>query len=262
MTRSFAAAASTAESHSAYIHVADQPETFGDGELTGVPFAVKDNIDVAGMPATAGSPLLEGYVPEVDSTVVGLLREAGAVVVGKTNMHELAFGVTSNNATYGACRNPIDPNLSTGGSSGGSAATVALGTVPFSIGTDTGGSITLPASFCGVVGYRPSTGRYPSDGLQRLSWTRDTIGIHASTVRDARAVDQVITRSKSAPPKEITDLTLGVPKSRWEGVDGAVDAVARDVLEKLRDAGVTLVEVDLVDDLAHWKWRGDDAGAL
>ena len=246
----FAAASSTTESHRLYIHVADQPESIGDGELSGVPFAVKDNIDVGGIPTTAGSPLLDGYVPEVDAPVVGLLREAGGVVVGKTNLHELAFGVTSNNATFGACRNPVDPNLSAGGSSGGSAATVALGTVPFSLGTDTGGSITLPASFCGVVGYRPSAGRYPSDGVVKLSWTRDTIGIHASTVSDARAVDQVITRSRSAPPKEIADLTLGVPKSRWEGIDEAVDAVARDVLEKLRHAGVTLVDVDIADDLA------------
>lgn len=246
----FASASSTAESHFAYIHVADQSEAFGEGELSGIPFAVKDNIDVAGMLTTAGSPLLEGYEPEVDSTVVGLLREAGGLVVGKTNMHELAFGVTSNNATYGACRNPVDPDLSAGGSSGGSAATVALGTVPFSLGTDTGGSITLPASFCGIVGYRPSTGRYPSDGVVKLSWTRDTIGIHASTVSDARAVDQVITRSRSAPGKETAELTLGVPRSRFEDVDGAVDAVARDVLEKLRDAGVTLVDVDLDEDLA------------
>jgi mandelamide amidase len=246
----FASASSTAESHSTYIHVADQSEAFGEGELSGVPFAVKDNIDVGGMPTTAGSSLLEGFVPEVDSSVVGLLREAGGLVVGKTNMHELAFGVTSNNATYGACRNPVDPDLSTGGSSGGSAATVALGTVPFSLGTDTGGSVTLPASFCGVVGYRPSAGRYPSDGVVRLSWTRDTIGIHATTVGDARAVDQVITRSKSALAKELAELTLGVPRSRFEDIDGAVDAVARGVLERLRDAGVTLVDVELADDLA------------
>ena len=149
----YQAAASSAASHGTYISVASQcTESIGDGELHGVPFAVKDNIDDAGVPTTAGSPMFAEAIPATDAGVVSALREAGAIVVGKTNMHELAFGMTSNNGQFGPVRNPIDPALSAGGSSGGSAATVALGEVPFALSTDTGGSVIVPASFCGIVG--------------------------------------------------------------------------------------------------------------
>jgi Asp-tRNA(Asn)/Glu-tRNA(Gln) amidotransferase A subunit family amidase len=245
-----AAATASKASHNAYITVVTTPADAGTGELAGIPFAVKDNIDVAGLPTTAGSPLFAGHVPAVDAGVVSALREAGAVVIGKTNMHELAFGVTSNNATFGAVKNPVDPAFSAGGSSGGSAATVALGAVPFSLGTDTGGSITLPASFCGVVGFRPSTGRYPADGLVGLSWTRDTVGLHTRTVADARRVDAVIARTTATPPVAIGATVIGIPRSRYTDVSPEVTAVAERALDALRVAGATLVDVDIPDDLA------------
>jgi len=245
----FEHAIATSATHGTYISVGENGVSASGGELAGIPFAVKDNIDVAGFATTAGSPLFAGSMPDVDAGVVSALREAGAIVVGKTNMHELAFGITSNNAEYGPVRNPVDPTRSAGGSSGGSAATVALGTVPFSLGTDTGGSITVPASFCGVVGFRPSAGRYPSDGVVGLSWTRDTVGVHARSAADARLVDGVIVRSPKAVGRSLGDLVIGVPRRRYDDVDPEVAAVARRALESLSAAGVRTVDVDIADDL-------------
>ncbi|SNY64173.1 mandelamide amidase [Paractinoplanes atraurantiacus] len=226
-------------------------EPAGGGELAGIPFAVKDNIDVAGTPTTAGSPLLAGAVAEVDAGVVSALRAAGAVVAGKTNMHELALGITSNNTAYGPVRNPHDPERVAGGSSGGSAATVALGTVPFSLGTDTGASVTLPASFCGVVGFRPSTGRYPGDGVVMISTTRDTVGLHARTVADVRRVDRVITSSRPAADRPgLAGVRLGVLRGRFHDIDPRAGAVLSAALDTLAEAGAELVDLDLTDDLA------------
>ena len=129
--------------------------------LAGLRFAVKDNIDAAGFPTTAGTPGL-AHVPAGDAPVVARLKAAGAHLVGKTNMHELSLGITSNNAHTGPVRNPVDLLRVAGGSSGGSAAAVAAGEVDFALGTDTGGSVRIPAAFCGVYGFRPSTGRYSS----------------------------------------------------------------------------------------------------
>lgn len=248
LVRAQGAARASIASHGAYLSVVDEPEgAAAGGEFAGIPFAVKDNIDVAGLPTTAGSPLLAGDVAEADANVVSALRAAGAVVVGKTNMHELAFGVSGNNATHGPVHNPADPARTAGGSSGGSALAVALGTVPFSLGTDTGGSVTVPASFCGVVGFRPTTGRYPGDGVVNLSSSRDTIGVHAARVGDVRAVDRVITGEvdASAPAR----LTLGVPRSRYQDLAREIEPVVRAALDRLASAGVTLVDLDIPDDL-------------
>ena len=254
LATAFVEADASVASHGAYITVAsatgpDSVQTTGaPRELAGMPFAVKDNIDVAGLPTTGGSPLLREDVSEVDAGVVSVLREAGAVPVGKTNMHELAFGITSNNAEFGPVRNPHDLTRVAGGSSGGSATTVALGTVPFSLGTDTGGSVTIPASFCGVVGFRPTTGRYPADGLVNLSWTRDTVGIHARSVADVRLVDDVIVRGTTAPERALAQTVVGVPRRRFEDLDPEVHGVADRCLATLSDAGVRLVDVDVPDD--------------
>ncbi|WP_051791361.1 amidase family protein [Amycolatopsis jejuensis] len=234
-------------SEGVWITVAE-PAAAGSGPLAGIAFAVKDNIDVAGLATTAGTPLLRDHIADLDADVVNVLRDAGAVVLGKTNMHELAFGVTSDNATFGAVRNPQAPGLSAGGSSGGSAAAVALGTVPFSLGTDTGGSVTVPAAFCGIAGFRPSTGRYPPTGVVSLSTSRDTIGIHARTVEDIRIVDEIITREPRGP--EPGEVVLGVPRNRYQDVAPEVAEAAGAALAVLTNAGVRLEDVVVPDDLA------------
>lgn len=249
-------------SHGAYISVVDELETPPPGgEFENVPFAVKDNVDVAGLPTTAGSPLFANDVPEADAGVVSVLRAAGAVVVGKTNMHELAFGVSGNNATYGPVRNPWDPERTAGGSSGGSALAVALGTVPFSVGTDTGGSVTIPASFCGVTGFRPSTGRYPGDGVVNLSSSRDMIGLHARDVAGIRAVDRLITGCSPEPepePIELDRLTLGMVRSRYQNLAREVEPVVRAALDQLAAAGVELVQLDIPGDIGIAESAGLD----
>ncbi|GLZ42533.1 amidase family protein [Actinokineospora sp. NBRC 105648] len=219
----------------------------GPGVLAGVPFSVKDNIDVRGFATTAGSRLLDDTPATADASVVSVLRDAGAVVVGKANLHELAFGITSNNGAFGPVRNPVDPARSAGGSSGGSAVGVALGVVPFALGTDTGGSVTIPASFCGVVGFRPSTGRYAGDGVVNLSTSRDTIGVLARTVRDISTVDEVIT-GEPAAPESVAGLRIGLPRSRFRDLDPEVARVVADFLSTV-ERTARLVELDLADDI-------------
>ncbi|TCO54208.1 amidase family protein [Actinocrispum wychmicini] len=247
----------TTASHGAWITVGPR-STADDGPLAGVPLAVKDNIDVAGLATTAGSPLFADAVAETDAGVVSVLKSAGATVLGKTNLHELGFGITSNNATFGPVRHPWHPARSAGGSSGGSAVAVALDVVPVSLGTDTGGSVTIPASFCGIVGFRPSTGRYPGDGVVNLSYSRDTVGVHARTARDVRIIDEVIT-SGSTPgaPGELEGLRIGVPASRYRDVDPRVTEVVRAALATLTAAGAQLVEVEVRDDLTLAAESGD-----
>src|SRR5437773_6538247 len=154
------------------------------GPLHGIPVSLKDNIYTAGIRTTAGSKILKDFVPPNDAAVVGQLREAGAVLLGKTNMHEFAYGVTSNNPHYGPVRNPWDLARIPGGSSGGSAAAVAAGLCYGGIGTDTGGSIRIPASLCGLFGLKPSWGRISCEGIVPLSRALDCAGPLARTVGD------------------------------------------------------------------------------
>src|SRR5207247_990168 len=142
------------------------------------------NIHTAGIRTTAGSKILRDFIPKEDAAVVAQLRDAGAVLLGKTNMHEFAYGVTSNNPFFGPVRNPLDPTRIPGGSSGGSAAAVAAGLCHGSIGTDTGGSIRIPAALCGVVGLKPTWGRISSEGVVPLSPLLDCTGPLARSVRD------------------------------------------------------------------------------
>jgi len=218
------------------------------GELCGLPVAVKDNIAVAGLPWTGGCPGLQRHIASADAPCVRLLKEAGARVIGKANMHELAFGVTSNNAYFGPVKNPFDPARIAGGSSGGSAAAVALGIAPFALGTDTGGSGRIPAAFCGVVGYRPTLGRYPCEGVIQLSSTRDTIALFTRSVTDLPRLDAILSQrssfSNGAP--SLRGLRLGIPKTPfYEDLSEGVLAVSSAMLEQLAAAGVVLVEADM-----------------
>jgi Asp-tRNA(Asn)/Glu-tRNA(Gln) amidotransferase A subunit family amidase len=239
--------------HASFIAVGGVPTFAGSGVLDGVPFAVKDNIDTADLPTTGGNALLADWRPRDDAPAVSALRKAGAWVVGKTNLHELAFGVTSENATYGSVRIPHDHARSAGGSSGGSAAAVAFGVVPFALATDTGGSATIPAAACGVVGYRPSSNRYETDGVIHLSRTRDEVGIIATTVDDIRLVDTLL-RKRGAPAIEpIGPLRLGVPERYLRDLDPRIAAVIEDALARLPEAGIQLVaaDIDHLVDRAH-----------
>ncbi|WP_052422749.1 amidase [Nonomuraea candida] len=154
------------------------------GPLHGLPVAVKDLIDVAGLPATMGSRHFAGHVPDADAVCVTRLRAAGAVIVGKTTTHEFAYGPTGDRSANGPSRNPRDTGRMSGGSSGGSAAAVAAGVVPLAIGTDTGGSVRIPAALCGVAGFKPAYGAIPADGVFPLSRSLDHVGVLAGGAAD------------------------------------------------------------------------------
>lgn len=235
--------------HGVFISLASSstqsPPLAADGPLFGIPFAVKDNIDVLGLPTTGGTELLRASFPIETAKVVSRITGAGAVVVGKTNLHELAFGITSNNGSFGPVRNPHDRERSAGGSSGGSAVAVALGIVPFALGTDTGGSMQIPAAHCGIVGMRPSTGRYPANGVLRLSPTRDTVGVMAGTVSDVALIDGIITDQVEWTGTDLAAVRLGVPASSFfAGVDERIRDRFDSLRHSLEDAGVTMVEFD------------------
>ena len=177
------------DAHNAFLSVRGdealaEADAAPDGPLRGVPLGVKDVIDVAGARTTAASKVLADNVASADAAVVERLRRAGAIVVGKLNTHEFAFGASTTSAAFGPAQNPWDAERICGGSSGGSGAAVAADLVPGALGTDTAGSIRIPAALCGVTGIRPSTGRVPNRGVVPVSWTYDTVGPLARTAED------------------------------------------------------------------------------
>ena len=240
-----------AEGAAAKAEELDQLRTDGEirGPLHGIPLVVKDNIHVAGMPNTAGTPSLKGFVPTSSNTVVARLEAAGAIILGKTNLHELAFGITSDNAAFGAVRNPFDTSLFPGGSSGGTASAISAGIAPAGLGTDTGGSVRIPPALTGIVGFRPSSGRYPSEAVTPISHTRDTVGLLSRTVSDLIVLDDVIVAA-TEPVTAIAagEIRLGVPRAYYyENLDQETAAVIEAVLARIREAGVQLIETEVPD---------------
>ena len=221
--------------------------------LAGLPIVVKDNINTRDMPTTGGTPALRHLRPGENAPVLQRLIDAGAIVLGKANMHELAFGATNTNLSpfAGIARNPYDRTRVPGGSSGGTGAAVAARIAPAGLGTDTGGSVRIPSAVCGLAGLRPTVGdgddrRYNGAGVLPISHTRDTIGPMARTVADVALLDAVITNSTLVSPVPLAGIRIGVPASFWAGADSEVLAVMDAARAKLKAAGVVLVDVDTV----------------
>ena len=219
------------------------------GPLAGVPFAVKDNIAVRGFSLSCGSALLRPLAAPYTATAVARLQAAGARVVGKTNLDEFGMGSSSENSCYGAVRNPWNEALVAGGSSGGSAAAVAAGMVPFALGSDTGGSVRQPASFCGVYGLKPTYGAVSRFGLVAYASSLDVIGIAAGDAATARAafeivrgvdpLDQSSVEYPEPPPRRAPEeLVVGIPEGVLEGVDPAVQAAVGATRERLEGLGI------------------------
>lgn len=211
------------------------------GPLHGMPISLKDLIDVAGQPTTAASRVRRGHVATEDGPTVRRLRDAGAVLIGKTNLHEFALGTTSEESAYGPVRNPHDVSRSAGGSSGGSAAAVATGMGDASIGSDTGGSIRIPAAACGVVGIKPTFGEVPTEGVVPLSKTLDHVGPLARTIEDAAAVWAALAGRpypRIEPPRTITLGALGGYFAAL--LTEEVRSAFEQALERLRACGVSI----------------------
>jgi aspartyl-tRNA(Asn)/glutamyl-tRNA(Gln) amidotransferase subunit A len=217
------------------------------GPLHGVPIAIKDNIATRGLRTTAGSRVLATWVPERDAPVISTLHAAGAVVLGKTNLHEFAYGGTCTNVEFGAVRNPWHLEHVPGGSSGGSGAAVAAALCPAALGSDTAGSVRLPAAQCGVVGLKPTYGRISIDGVIPLAWSLDHVGPMARTVADVALLHAVLARTPPAPAtgRAIAGLRLGVPRAYFfDGLQPDVAAAVDAALTTLSDLGAVLVDTE------------------
>ncbi|MBP2144791.1 aspartyl-tRNA(Asn)/glutamyl-tRNA(Gln) amidotransferase subunit A [Methanofollis sp. W23] len=239
----------------AFVTVCQKADHQDDGPLAGVRVAVKDNISTAGTQTTCGSAILKGYIPPYDAHVVTLLKEAGAAIVGKTNMDEFGMGTTTESSAYGPTTNPVDESRVPGGSSGGSAAAIAGGLVDMALGTDTGGSIRCPAAFCGIVGLKPTYGRTSRYGLIAYANSLEGVGPMGRTVgdvsrlfsaiaghdpRDATSLDRPYDHT---PTTEVKELRIGVPAEFFgKGVDPAVAAQVRAAIERFTELGAEVVE--------------------
>ncbi|MCX6796148.1 MAG: Asp-tRNA(Asn)/Glu-tRNA(Gln) amidotransferase subunit GatA, partial [Candidatus Falkowbacteria bacterium] len=231
------------------------------GDILGIPFLVKDNIMTEGIKTTAASKILKNYIAPYDATVVAKLKEAGAVLLGKTNLDEFAHGASTENSAFGPTHNPWNLDKVPGGSSGGSAAAVAAQMCTFALGTDTGASVRYPASFCGVVGLKPTYGRVSRFGLIAMTSSTDVPGILAKTVadaalvlknmaghdkKDATTVDLPVADYEKEMGKEVRGLKVGLPKEYIsEGVEDYVVKALEEAIAKFKEMGVEFQDISL-----------------
>lgn len=225
--------------------------------LAGIPAAIKDNILVEDSKCTAGSKILENYTAPYDATVIKKIKDEGAIILGKTNLDEFAMGSSTENSAFGPTKNPCDLSRVPGGSSGGSAAAVAANMCCYALGSDTGGSIRQPASFCGVVGLKPTYGAVSRFGLMAFASSLDQIGPIAKNVEDCKIVfdtikgkdelDSTSVESKIENCKlKIEDLRIGVPKEYFiKGIESGVEKVVREAIKKYEEMGAKIIEVSL-----------------
>lgn len=243
-----------AESALAKADAYDQRIAEGNASLPlgGIPIAIKDNIQVQGFATTAGTPALKHFHPLGSAAIIDRLEAAGAIIIGKTNMHELAYGTSGYNTAYHVpgvvgVRNAYHPDYIAGGSSSGSASAVGARLVPAALGTDTGGSMRQPCALNGCVGFRPSMGRYSQEGIVPVSPTRDTAGPMARSVEDVILLDQIMTGLPPAPIPALQDIRLGRVKEFWADLSPEVETQATAALVQLERAGVEIVPVSLPD---------------
>jgi aspartyl-tRNA(Asn)/glutamyl-tRNA(Gln) amidotransferase subunit A len=220
------------------------------GPLAGVPFVVKDLFDSAGVPTAYGSPMFAGHTPSADATVVSNVRAAGAIMLGKSQTHEFAWGITSVNTLMGTSHNPWDPVRISGGSSGGSAVALAAHYVPIAIGSDTGGSIRVPSGYCGTVGFKPSYGRLSTEGVWPLARSLDHPGSMARSPADAAlllgAMEAAVARP--APPAELSGRTVGIcPDLHLVPLAPDVQAVFDEAVRTVESLGARIEELPLPD---------------
>jgi aspartyl-tRNA(Asn)/glutamyl-tRNA(Gln) amidotransferase subunit A len=231
------------------------------GSLHGIPLSIKDLFATKGVRTTAGSKVLENWIPDHDATAVERWREAGAIILGKTNTHEFAYGVTTDNPFYGPTRNPWDPEKVPGGSSGGSGAAVAASLCTASLGSDTGGSIRIPSAVCGIVGIKPTYGRVSRNGAIPLAWSIDHVGPLAKSVedaaillkalagpdpRDTASVDEPVPDYRQKLTSEIRGLRVGLPEQYFfEHVDPEILEAVRAAIRQVEELGAEMISVSL-----------------
>jgi mandelamide amidase len=224
------------------------------GPLHGVPIGVKDNIDTVDLPTSGGTPALKNNRPPKNAPAMERLYGAGALLAGKLNMHELAFGGTNDNMAFGRAKNPVNRSRVPGGSSGGSAVAVAAHLSPAALGSDTAGSVRVPAALCGTFGFRPTLGRYPAAGVVPIAHSRDCVGSLARTIEDIALLDGILAADTSPLPKlSPSEIRIGVDRERfYKDAEPSIVRALDQLMAEMRKAGMTIVEMTLESDPAAY----------